>query len=244
MYKIKHKPVMYPSRRQDMARKKVKLQWIMNDTARRTTYKKRVQGLMKKVKELSILCGVEACAIVYSPYDPLPEIWPPPVEALRVIGQFRCRPENGQTKKRLNQENYTLQRVGKAEEQMAKQQRKNKRMNMENIMCQCLGGVKGLQELNITDLGNLMWYIDDQLKEIDQKIEYFHFTAPQPGTAAPVAAIPAASKTALDVALESLENQMAMEIAPTHPGGHETMLPGPSDLYEDPIFWGPPFFFP
>lgn len=53
-----------PSKHQAMGRK-VKLQWIMNDTARRM-YKKRVKGLLIKVKEMSILCGVEACPVVYS----------------------------------------------------------------------------------------------------------------------------------------------------------------------------------
>ena len=53
-----------------MARKKVKLQWIVDNAARKATYKKRVKGLMKKVRDLSILCGVDACVITYSPYHP------------------------------------------------------------------------------------------------------------------------------------------------------------------------------
>ena len=128
-----------------MARKKFKLQWIMNDTARRTTFKKRGTGLMKKVKELSILCGVEACTIVYSPYDPQPEVWPSPMEAVRVVGEFKSRTENDQTKKGLKQENYTRQRVAKAKDQLVKQQKKNRGMEMENLMYQWLAGGNGFQ---------------------------------------------------------------------------------------------------
>ena len=128
-----------------MARKKFKLQWIMNDTARRTTFKKRGTGLMKKVKELSILCGVEACTIVYSPYDPQPEVWPSPMEAVRVVGEFKSRPESDQTKKGLNQENNTRQRVAKAKDQLVKQQKKNRGMEMENLMYQWLAGGNGFQ---------------------------------------------------------------------------------------------------
>ncbi|RVW55977.1 Agamous-like MADS-box protein AGL80 [Vitis vinifera] len=234
-----------------MARKKVQLQWIMDDTARRTTYKKRVKGLMKKVKELSILCGIEACAVVYSPYDPQPEVWPSPMEAVRVIGEFKCRPENDQTKKRFNQENYIRQRVAKAKDQLVKQQKKNRRTEMENLMYQCQAGGKGLQDLNIKDSSDLMWSIDDRLKAVGQKMEYFHHPAPQPSGAAAPAAVPVAQKTPLEVALESLENQMLMDLTPRptdslvtvgYPGGQDMMLPGPYGHYEDPSFWGHPFF--
>ena len=238
-----------PSKHQAMARKKVKLQWIMNDTARRTTYKKRVKSLMKKVMELSTLCGVEACAIIYSPYDPQPEAWASPMEAVRVIGEFKCRPD--QTKKRLDQEIYTRERVAKAKEQVVKQQKKNMRMEMQNLMDQCLAGVQGLQHLNIKELSDLTWSIDDRLKAINHQMEFFHHPAPQPGaTAAPVA-VPVAQNTHLEVALESLENQILLDTAPmprdslfsvAYPGGQDMMLPGLYDHYEDPSFWGPPFF--
>ncbi|KAJ9699985.1 hypothetical protein PVL29_005700 [Vitis rotundifolia] len=194
----------------------------MNDTARRTTYKKRVTSLMKKVKELSILCGVEACAIV----------WPSPMEVVRVVGEFKSRPENDQTKKGLNQEDYTRQRVAKAKDQLVKQQKKNRRMEMENLI----------------DFRDLMWSIDDRLKAVGHKMEYFHHRLPKPGGAAAPAAVPVAQKT---VALESLENQMLMDIAPrppdglvtvAYPGGQDMMHPGPYGHYEDPSFWGPPFF--
>ena len=234
-----------------MARKKVQLQWIMNDTARRTTYKKRMKGLMKKVKELSILCGIEACAIVHSPYDPQPEVWPPPMETVRMIREFKCRPENDHSKKRLNQENYMRQRVAKAKDQLEKQQKKNRRIEMENLMYQCQAGEKGLQDMSIKDSSDLMWSIDDQLKAVGQKMEYFHHQAPQPGGAAAQAAVPVAQKTPLEVALESLENQMLMDVAPRgpdslvtvgYPGSQDMMHPGPHGHYEDPSFWGPPFF--
>ncbi|KAF5203782.1 agamous-like MADS-box protein AGL80, partial [Thalictrum thalictroides] len=88
-----------------MARKKVKLAWIVNDSARRATFKKRKKGLMKKVSELSTLCGVEACAIIYGPEDPQPDVWPStPSEAHRVLTRFNSMPEMEQSKKMMNQE--------------------------------------------------------------------------------------------------------------------------------------------
>ncbi|KAK7302125.1 hypothetical protein RJT34_13005 [Clitoria ternatea] len=32
-------------------------------------------GLMKKVQEISVLCGIDACAIIYGPNDLEPNIW-------------------------------------------------------------------------------------------------------------------------------------------------------------------------
>ena len=44
---------------------------------------------MKKVSELSTLCGIEACAIVYSPYDAQPEVWPSPIVVQHVSPSSR-----------------------------------------------------------------------------------------------------------------------------------------------------------
>ncbi|MBA0752222.1 hypothetical protein Gogos_001076 [Gossypium gossypioides] len=59
-----------------MSRKKIKLAYITNDSARKTTYKKRTKGLVKKVRELTTLFGIEAFAIIYSPdFGSQPEFW-------------------------------------------------------------------------------------------------------------------------------------------------------------------------
>ncbi|KAH0898534.1 hypothetical protein HID58_048102 [Brassica napus] len=82
-----------------MTRKKVKLAFIANDSSSKATYKKRKKGLMKKVNELSTLCGINACAIIYSPYDSNPEVWPSNSGVQRIISEFRTLPEMDQNKK-------------------------------------------------------------------------------------------------------------------------------------------------
>lgn len=47
-----------------ITRKKVKLEFNVNDAARKETYKKTKKGLLNKVEELSILCRIEVRAIV------------------------------------------------------------------------------------------------------------------------------------------------------------------------------------
>ncbi|KAF3539463.1 hypothetical protein F2Q69_00021843 [Brassica cretica] len=86
-----------------MTRKKVKLAFIANDSSRKATYKKRKKGLMKKLNELSTLCGINACAIIYSPYDSNPEVWPSNSGVQRIISEFRTLPEMDQNKKMTNE---------------------------------------------------------------------------------------------------------------------------------------------
>lgn len=153
-----------------MTRKKVKLAFITNDSARKATFKKRKKGLMKKVSELSTLCGIDACAIIYSPYDTSPEVWPNTMGAQRVLAEFKRMPEMEQSKKMVNQESFIRQRIAKAGEQLKKQSKENREKEMTEIMYQGLTG-KGLQNLNLGDLNDLGWVIDQNLKEVYKRIE-------------------------------------------------------------------------
>ncbi|GFQ05832.1 mads-box transcription factor pheres 2 [Phtheirospermum japonicum] len=45
----------------------MKVEFIVNKKSRNTTFKRRKEGLVKKIKELSTLCDVDACMIIYSP---------------------------------------------------------------------------------------------------------------------------------------------------------------------------------
>lgn len=86
-----------------MARRKVKREYIVNDSARKTTYRKRKKGLIKKVDELSTLCGIEACAIIYSPFEPQPVVWPSPPGVQKALERLKTMPELEQSKKMVNQ---------------------------------------------------------------------------------------------------------------------------------------------
>ncbi|KAK1388692.1 agamous-like MADS-box protein AGL80 [Heracleum sosnowskyi] len=154
-----------------MTRKKVKLAFINNDASRKATYKKRKKGLMKKVNELSTLCGIDACAIIYSPYDSQPEVWPNTMGVQRVLAQFKRMPEMEQSKKMMNQESFTKQRIAKANEQLKKQIRDNREKEMTEVMYQCLTGKLGLHNLMLPDLNDLVWLIEQKVKEINKSID-------------------------------------------------------------------------
>ncbi|CAA2986714.1 agamous-like MADS-box AGL80 [Olea europaea subsp. europaea] len=124
-----------------MTRKKVKLAFITNDSARKATFRKRKKGLMKKLSELSTLCGIDICAIIYSSYESQPEVWPDNRGIHRVLAQFKGMPEMEQSKKMVNQESFIRQRIAKASEQLKKQHKENREKQITPVMYQCLTGV-------------------------------------------------------------------------------------------------------
>ncbi|KAK8705868.1 hypothetical protein V6N13_049454 [Hibiscus sabdariffa] len=93
-----------------MTRKKIKLAYITNDAARNAAYKKRKKGMMKKLSELTILCGVEACVVIYPPgSDSQPETWPSTVAARSLFSEYKILPVN----RMVNQENFLEQLIKK-----------------------------------------------------------------------------------------------------------------------------------
>ncbi|XP_057956945.1 agamous-like MADS-box protein AGL80 [Malania oleifera] len=205
-----------------MARKKVKLQWIANESTRRATYKKRMKGLMKKANELSILCGVDACVVVYGPYDRQPEAWPSPWQAACMMKEFRSKPSLDQCRKMVNQEGFTRQRISKARDQLLKLHNKNRAMEMEQLMYGCLQEQQQQQllinNINMKDLQDLTSFVEDRLKMIHHRINnefLITTTTPASSPTPPVQAhqpqpqlTSMMKKTPIEMAIEALERQV------------------------------------
>ncbi|XVE61377.1 hypothetical protein DITRI_Ditri06bG0034500 [Diplodiscus trichospermus] len=163
-----------------MTRKKVRLEWIHNDCARRASLKKRRLGLLKKVSELTTLCDIKACLIIYSPDEEEPMVWPSHPEVHRQLGAFYQLPELDRLKKMTNQETYLKERVAKAQEQLRKTEKRNKEFQIGYLLHQVDQG-KGLCELSLGELHGLIWLVEDKMKEIGKRIdfyEHFEFEAP------------------------------------------------------------------
>ncbi|KAL3739090.1 hypothetical protein ACJRO7_020482 [Eucalyptus globulus] len=166
-----------------MTRKKAALAYIANDASRKATFKKRKNGLMKKVSELSTLCGIEACAIVYSQYQAEPEVWPSTLGARRAIARFKNMSEMDQSRRMVNQQEFIRQRIVKAEEQLKKQLHENREREIVQVMYRALVG-EGLQGLTIVDLNDLGWMLDKTGKEIEERIKELKKSAPSSEQAA------------------------------------------------------------
>ncbi|XP_057517422.1 agamous-like MADS-box protein AGL80 [Amaranthus tricolor] len=154
-----------------MARKKTKLAYIENPTTRRTTCRKRVKGLLKKAGELKILCDIDVCVIIYnSKNDQIPVVWPSSeAEAKRIISEYQLRSEFYQSQRKVDQKSYVQQYVNKVIEKLTKLQRKNREMEMKNLIGQLFLG-KAIEEVQPFDIVDLLSAIDDKLKMVDHQI--------------------------------------------------------------------------
>ncbi|KAH7671657.1 MADS box transcription factor domain-containing protein [Dioscorea alata] len=159
-----------------MARRKVKLSWIANDSARKATLKKRRKGMLKKTKELSVLCDVNACAIVYSPDEYRPEVWPPePERAMRVLSSFKSLPEMEKSKKMLNQEGFLRQCISKTQEQLQKLEKENRESRTKLLMLQGLDGNNGsriMHALTVEDVTSLASLLEKKAKLVEDRLNH------------------------------------------------------------------------
>ena len=152
----------------------MKLAFIENDSSRKTTYKKRKKGVLKKIEELSTLCGIDACAIVYGPDDHEPEVWPSHCGVQRVVGRFRNMPAVEKIKKMVNQESFIGQRIQKGNEQMMKLTKDNAEKELTLFMFQCLTEGRVLPDENNMTLADLKVFssvIEQNLEEIGKRLQ-------------------------------------------------------------------------
>ncbi|OMO69198.1 Transcription factor, MADS-box [Corchorus capsularis] len=167
-----------------MTRKKVKLAWIQNDSARRASLRKRRAGLLKKVSELSTLCGVDASIVIYSPDEIEPTVWPSHAAVQEQFMNFKNMPELERLKKMNNQDTYLRDRISKTHAQLSRTLRKNKESQVNHLMIQIDQG-KNLDELNLSELSGLTWFFNEKMKEVNKRIEFHRQIPYAPGTAPP-----------------------------------------------------------
>ncbi|KAK8362313.1 hypothetical protein V6Z11_A03G096300 [Gossypium hirsutum] len=149
-----------------MIRKKVKLVYITNDSSRKATYKKRIKVLMKKMSELSTLCGINTCAIMYSPYESQLKVWPSPIGGQQVLSK----------KNMVKQESFLSQRTVKVVEQLKKHCKDNQEKKMIQVMFNNICGKWVIHGFNFKDINDLNLLLDEKLSNIDKRMDAFTMT--------------------------------------------------------------------
>ncbi|RCV24788.1 hypothetical protein SETIT_5G114500v2 [Setaria italica] len=155
-----------------MARKKVNLQWISNNSTRRVTHKKRCQSLMKKTSELTTLCGVKACVVAYGEGQAQPEVWPSPSEARRVLKKFKAMPEIGRFKKMQSQEDFLQGRISKLRDQVCKLDLENQEHETSRLLHESMDGRRpGLAGTDIEELTNLRQMVETKMARVKELLQ-------------------------------------------------------------------------
>ncbi|XP_073022228.1 agamous-like MADS-box protein AGL80 [Primulina eburnea] len=153
-----------------MTRKKVTMAYIDNEAERKASFKKRKKGLIKKVSEINILCGVEACAVIYSSFEP-PVVWPSHEVARTVIQRFKNLPDIEKTKRMVNQESFTRHEIRKAEERLRRLKKENKRKELEIFMYMVIEGKASMRDFDPRDAREMGSIIHETLEEIESRMK-------------------------------------------------------------------------
>ncbi|KAG2244489.1 hypothetical protein Bca52824_093651 [Brassica carinata] len=154
-----------------MVRSRVKLSLIPDKTSRRTTFKKRKGGIMKKLNELVTLCGVKGCAVVFNGQnDADPEAWPSREGAEEVFSKFMEFPEVERQKKMFNQQSYTKERITKEEATLTRLQEENRELELKEMMFDLLKGKRMMEHHSndasvLHDLWRFINYYDSELSK-------------------------------------------------------------------------------
>ncbi|MCD7463427.1 hypothetical protein HAX54_050564 [Datura stramonium] len=154
-----------------LERKKVKLAFIENISERKSSYKKRQKGFLKKAHELNTLCDVEMAVIISSPYHNEPAVFPNNDVAINTFTKFRDLPELEKLKNMTTQEKFTKQRTEKIDEQMRKVRKENRVREFTNKMYEMLNGEDIHIGMHPYDLNDLSYVINQNIKHIHEAIK-------------------------------------------------------------------------
>lgn len=146
-----------------MARRRVKLAFIENEGTRRSTLKKRRSGLIKKVQQLSVLCDVDACLLIYSPGEEV-TTWPEPVDARRVALRFKGVPHCGRERKMVDHVAFLQQRLALLRDTLRRRRRENREMELRSMMFESMWDNGKIDQLSTVDAAALAVIVDGKLQ--------------------------------------------------------------------------------
>ncbi|XP_023637087.1 MADS-box transcription factor PHERES 2 isoform X1 [Capsella rubella] len=140
--------------------RRMKYSLIEDEAARKVLFYERKREIIKKLSELSTLCGVKTCGVIYSPYNPELEAWPSREGAEGVITEFMEVPVAKRTERMVSQEAFLRERIASVQLQLQKLRAENRDFQIQNIMFGCLRGEIDMSNLGELDNQDLTSFID------------------------------------------------------------------------------------
>ncbi|KAK8698711.1 hypothetical protein V6N13_114820 [Hibiscus sabdariffa] len=155
-----------------MTRRKVELAWITNQSAHRASLMKRRAGLLKKVLELTTLCGIKACLVMYSPGEQDPMTWPSPDETKELLKKFYFVLELERSKRTMTVETYMTKKLSRVRNYLTKLNMKNKEAKVGQYMLQIHHG-KMMDDFNVHELEALIWFGETMRTILRKRVEFY-----------------------------------------------------------------------
>ncbi|KAI5008325.1 hypothetical protein ZWY2020_009373 [Hordeum vulgare] len=152
-----------------MARKKVPLRYIGNgakETSRRRAYETRRKNLMKKAREMGILCNTKACVVVYDEGASAPDVYPSHAEAVAILNRYKDTPNMPRFKKVVTQEEVLTQRVAKLRHEADKLRREREDRETRMLLHKAMRG----GNLNVEEVARVGSKLEEILKSLGERI--------------------------------------------------------------------------
>ncbi|KAL3834167.1 hypothetical protein ACJIZ3_008903 [Penstemon smallii] len=161
-----------------MPRRKVTFAYMPNESERKVSFNKRKKGLIKKASELCTLCAVDGCAIIYSPYESQPVVWPSSEETTNVLSRYNVLPDTVQTRKVTNQESLTQQRLEKVKKELHRLQIENNSKEVESFMYKCMVGTKKPEEFDMANADVMKSIMEQTARDLNFRMGELNIVDP------------------------------------------------------------------
>lgn len=157
---------------------RVKIQWIMDNTKRKAALRRRLPTLLKKTRELAVLCNVPACVIAYCPGEAQPVVWPSPGAAADVVRKYR---EKEISKNVLNGTEFLKQMIEKLKVKLSKIQQQNHDAEIELVVVDFLAGRrKSFDDLPADYFPSIRLMVQSKVEAINTRLQELRLAASSP----------------------------------------------------------------
>uniref|UniRef100_A0ACD5TXR2 Uncharacterized protein n=1 Tax=Avena sativa TaxID=4498 RepID=A0ACD5TXR2_AVESA len=173
-------------------RGKVKLQYIKDLAMRSKSQKMRLANLMKKARELAVLCDVPVGVVVYVPGKDQPEeVWPSQEAATDVLVRYGAVEEPKRLKYKLDGDDFVRKTVVKSKANLYNAHRQNCEKEMNLLMVDFLAGHRGsFADLPPNVHASLEWRVKKKLQAVKARLQEIRGGAIQPPLPAQLQLVP------------------------------------------------------
>ncbi|KAM3343489.1 agamous-like MADS-box protein AGL86 [Capsicum galapagoense] len=155
-----------------MARKRLGLTRNRRENVRDSILNRKTKSLFKKVEEFSILCGVDAAIIIFSPEENQPIVWKSTNQAKELLMRYFSFPTFERIKKLVIHEMYLSKKVDEMKEKVDKIEKMNEEKEIKLLFRQLVEG-KNITEFDSRDIKGLLKLFPTTMDKIKERKEQF-----------------------------------------------------------------------
>ncbi|KAK1435438.1 hypothetical protein QVD17_01201 [Tagetes erecta] len=159
-----------------MGRGKIVIRRIDNSTSRQVTFSKRRSGLLKKAKELAILCDAEVGVMIFSSTGKLHEFSNTSMKS--VIDRYHRAKEEQQLTSPITEVRFWQREAAMLKQQLQSLQEKHRRMMGEELSGLSVKDLQGMESQLEMSLRNIRMKKDqllfEEIEELNRKGNLIH----------------------------------------------------------------------